>query len=176
MKIINIRVPFGKNEAHLIRRCSFVGSTNEQTFLADETGSVRWLCFNINGFDFNYKNNCNIDNIWSQAFALYKSTTNRNQWDMTKQEIELNEKHNKQFKIASVEQDLICKYFQPSNKLEGQFYTSTDILVFLKPLNIYLNNIAIGRALKTLGFEREKFNNSYGYWLQKKLDILNNFQ
>jgi predicted P-loop ATPase len=165
MKNINIRVPFGRNEAHLLRRCSFVGSTNEQSFLADETGSVRWLCFNIKGINWDYAKHCNVDFIWAQAYALFQQTTNRNQWDLTKEEIEHNEKRNAKFKQLSVEQELIGKYFEKAIIGQGSHFTSTDILVYLRPLGVNLNAVAVGRAMQSLGYEKAKENTVYGYWL-----------
>jgi predicted P-loop ATPase len=168
MKNINIRVPFGRNEAHLLRRCSFVGSTNEQSFLADETGSVRWLCFNIKGINWDYAKHCNVDFIWSQAFALWKSTTNRNQWDLSKEEIEENEKRNSKFKQLSVEQELIGKYFDKAQHGQGKHFTSTDVMVYLRPLLVNINAVAVGRAMHSLGYEKAKENGIYGYWVHPK--------
>ncbi|CAA9203365.1 VapE domain-containing protein [Flavobacterium collinsii] len=168
MKNINIRVPFGRNEANLLRRCSFVGSTNEQSFLADETGSVRWLCFNIKGINWDYSKHCNVDFIWSQAYALFKSTTNRNQWDLSKDEIEQNEKRNSKFKQLSTEQELIGKYFEKAQVGQGMHFTSTDVLVYLRPLGVNVNAIAVGRAMHSLGYEKAKDNGIYGYWVHPK--------
>lgn len=168
MKNINIRVPFGRNEANLLRRCSFVGSTNEQSFLADETGSVRWLCFNIKGINWDYAKHCNVDYVWAQAFALFKSTTNRNQWDLSKEEIEQNEKRNSKFKQLSVEQELIGRYFEKMPIGQGKHFTSTDILVYLRPLGVVVNAVAVGRAMHSLGYEKQKENGVYGYWVFPK--------
>jgi len=168
MKNINIRVPFGRNEANLLRRCSFVGSTNEQSFLADETGSVRWLCFNIKGINWDYSKHCNVDFIWSQAYALFKCTTNRNQWDLSKDEIEQNEKRNSKFKQLSTEQELIGKYFEKAQIGQGTHFTSTDVLVYLRPLGVNVNAVAVGRAMHSLGYEKAKDNGIYGYWVHPK--------
>lgn len=168
MKNINIRVPFGRNEAHLLRRCSFVGSTNEQSFLADETGSVRWLCFNIKGINWDYSKHCNVDFIWAQAYALWRSTTNRNQWDLSREEIEQNEKRNAKFKQLSTEQELISKYFEKATHGQGKHYTSTDVLVYLRPLGVTLNAVAVGRSMQSLGYEKAKESGVYGYWVHPK--------
>jgi predicted P-loop ATPase len=168
MKNINIRVPFGRNEAHLLRRCSFVGSTNEQSFLADETGSVRWLCFNIHGINWDYSKHCNVDFVWAQAYALWQSTKNRNQWDLSKEEITQNEKRNAKFKQLSIEQELIGRYFEKPTGKQGKHFTSTDILVYLRPLGVNINAIAVGRAMHSLGYDKAKENGIYGYWVLPK--------
>lgn len=53
---ISVRRPFERNTTDAPRRCSFFGSTNRAEFLNDETGSVRWLCFEIDNINFDYKN------------------------------------------------------------------------------------------------------------------------
>ena len=68
---INERLPYDKRNTTLSRICSFVGSTNQSTFLSDETGNVRWLCFELLGqIDFNYSKEVDINRVWTQAFHL----------------------------------------------------------------------------------------------------------
>ena len=53
---INVRLPFARRTSVHPRRANFIGSTNNDEFLTDETGSVRWLCFEIEGtLNFDYK-------------------------------------------------------------------------------------------------------------------------
>ena len=41
------------------------------SFLNDETGSVRWLCFELKGrIDFAYSKEVDINKVWSQAYHL----------------------------------------------------------------------------------------------------------
>ena len=54
---IKTRLPYDKRASVLKRRCSFVGSTNNEEFLSDETGNVRWICFAINSINWDYSNN-----------------------------------------------------------------------------------------------------------------------
>ena len=58
---INERLPYDRKNTILPRISSFIGSTNRDTFLDDETGSVRWLCFQITGINWNYRQEINID-------------------------------------------------------------------------------------------------------------------
>jgi predicted P-loop ATPase len=65
---VRVRHPYGSRMQTDPRRASFIGSTNEQSFLTDTTGSVRWLCFEINSIEFTYES-IGIDNIWSQPYV-----------------------------------------------------------------------------------------------------------
>ena len=61
----NIRLPYARKAEFLERICSFVGSTNRTDFLTDETGSIRWLIFEVYSFDFNYSKEIDMDKVWA---------------------------------------------------------------------------------------------------------------
>jgi predicted P-loop ATPase len=166
---INERLPYDKKNSILTRVASFIGSTNMSTFLQDETGSVRWLCFVVKNINWQYRNEFNIDNLWSQAFAL----SNDINFDetLTAQDIQLNELRNDKFQIVSPEKDMIQKYFtSPKNKDEAEFLTPTEVLHYINTytIGIRLSTIVIGKALKAIGFKRDKQHQVYGYWVAKK--------
>lgn len=119
--------------------------------------------------NWNYKKEFNIDNLWSQAFAL----SNDANFDetLTVQDIQQNELRNDKFQIVSPEKDLIQKYFtSPKSRDEAEFLTPTEILHYINTYTsgIRLSNIGIGKALKAIGFKRDKHNQVYGYWVVKK--------
>lgn len=155
--VVKIRRPYDKKPILTPRRASFVGSTNKSEFLSDETGSVRWICFElINRIDFNYKKDIDINNVWKQAYSLYKQGF---KYELTPEEIEENEKANRAYQITTEEQELIQKCYSPATKeTHNVFYQATDIKSALleKFPHARLNNITIGRALKILGFKQEQ--------------------
>jgi predicted P-loop ATPase len=166
---INERLPYDKKNSILPRVASFIGSTNMSTFLQDETGSVRWLCFVVKNINWQYRTEFNIDNLWSQAFAL----SNDINFDetLTAQDIQQNELRNDKFQIVSPEKDLIQKHFtSPKSSDEAEFLTPTEILHYINTYTsgIRLSNVGIGKALKAIGFKRDKHNQVYGYWVVKK--------
>jgi predicted P-loop ATPase/5S rRNA maturation endonuclease (ribonuclease M5) len=167
---INERLPYDKKNSVIPRVASFIGSTNMSTFLQDETGSVRWLCFVVKSINWNYKIEFNIDNLWSQAYSLSKD----NDFDETLsvQDIRQNELRNDKFQIVSPEKDLILKHFCIPTKIQdAEFLTSTDILYHLnlQTVGIRLSSVGIGKALKAIGFKRDKHNQVYGYWVEKRI-------
>lgn len=53
------------------RRCVFVGTTNEDEFLVDQTGNRRWLPIKVNECDIEaIKSDC--EQIWAQAAFLFR--------------------------------------------------------------------------------------------------------
>ena len=161
---INERLPYARNASFLVRTCSFIGSTNQKDFINDETGSVRWLCFDIKSINFNYRKNCQIDKVWQQAYHLSQSTDF--DYEMTVEELEKNEIRNRNFEKISMEAELINKYYEQGDKV---FKTATDILCHIKNKeNIVLAPVHIGRALHKLGIERSRYKGIFGYWLTNK--------
>lgn len=150
---VKIRRPYDSRPVLMPRRCNFIGSTNKDEFLTDETGSVRWLCFEIDGINWDYKQNIDINLVWAQAFALYKTGF---KYDLTIEEIEKNEEVNKHFRIESDEMQFIMKHFEPSEKSVGNFYTTSSICDFLNTRYPYLKTNAnrVGKAMKMIGFQR----------------------
>lgn len=166
---INERLPYDKKNSILPRVASFIGSTNMSTFLQDETGSVRWLCFVVKNINWQYRNEFNIDNLWSQAFAL--SIDINFDETLTVQDIQLNELRNDKFQIVSPEKDMIQKYFtSPRNMDEAEFLTPTEVLHYINTYTsgIRLSPVGVGKALKAIGFKRDKQHQVYGYWVAKK--------
>ncbi|MBI5541378.1 MAG: toprim domain-containing protein, partial [Bacteroidia bacterium] len=98
---IKIRRPYDKSPTSASRRASFFGSTNKAEFLTDETGSVRWLCFELTGrINWDYKKDLSVDDIWRQAYTLYKQGF---KYELTADEIKVNDEANQQYQITTPE-------------------------------------------------------------------------
>lgn len=167
---IKTRLPYGKRDVILSRVANFIGSTNMSTFLVDESGSVRWLCFIVKKIDFDYSLKVNINNLWSQAFALSKDENFKEA--MTIEDVKQNEIRNDKFQILSPERELIPKYFEvPTNNEFRDHLTSTEILhhISLWTSGVRLTAGAIGKAMPKCGFTRKKNKKGiWGYWVIKK--------
>lgn len=166
---IKVRFPYDKKEIVVKRVANFIGSTNLSTFLHDETGSVRWLCFVADKIDFSYKKNFDINNLWSQAFAL----ANDKDFDETITSLDMseNELRNAKFQMQSPEKDLVCKFLEiPKNTEEEQILTSTEIQHYLAGFanSIKLNNNALGKALTSLKFRKIRSSTTTKYAVKYK--------
>jgi predicted P-loop ATPase len=152
------RLPYGAREVNLTRRANIVGSTNNTEFLSDDTGSVRWLCFELaDKLNFDYKTDIDINSIWAQAYYLYKSGF---KYELTPSEIIENETVNANHRIITIEQELIQATFAPSSKnaLGSIFKCATEIKIILAekyPTEKLSNLNNIGKALRVLGFQKE---------------------
>ena len=161
---VNERLPYADKSTNIPRICSFIGSTNRTELLNDDTGSVRWIIFNVIGkLNFTYKEEFDIDNLWRQAYhlAFYDKEFKP---DLTDEDVKINEKRNEEYTIQTIEKEVIATYYQPSTDLED-FRTSTEIIQELHFLNHRLNVQRIGGALSRFKFERIKHSKRqvYGY-------------
>jgi predicted P-loop ATPase len=177
---VKARHPFERKTKTTPRRASFMGSTNEQEFLSDETGSVRWLCFEVESINWNYSKDIDIDKVWSQAYQLYINASF--DYKLTREEIKENERSNQRFQKGSPEKDLVQKFFTQASENDYElFLTATEILqdISLNVGTIKLNHNKIGKALVSLGYKRcsvripEKFDYPvYGYYVKKNFHNL----
>jgi predicted P-loop ATPase len=152
---IKVRHPYDRKPKLEPRRASIWGSTNKDEFLTDETGSVRWLCFNISDINFAYKTDIDINKVWSQAYHLYACGF---KYEMTTEEIMENERANHHYKTLTVEAELLHKYYGPATEVSYEcFLTATEIsteLTILTESKIRINPVEVGKALKMLGFHQ----------------------
>ncbi|MEH6537695.1 MAG: VapE domain-containing protein [Psychroserpens sp.] len=164
---INDRLPYASKNTIIPRVASFIGSTNMSTFLHDETGSVRWLCFVIDGIDWKYKEEFNVDKLWSQAYALSKDDNFIA--ELSREDIAENERRNDKFQYLSTERELLEKYFENPSTEGNEFMTSTDIRNYIKIYStLNVNEIQMGKALKACKYTRKKAYGRYGYYMMKK--------
>lgn len=167
----NIRLPYARKAEFLERICSFIGSTNRTDFLTDETGSIRWLIFEVYSFDFDYSKEIDVDKVWAQAYYNAFKRKNYNP-ELTATDIVENEKRNEKYAQVSMEQELISAHFEKSENIED-FLTATDIMLSINnALGLRLNNIKIGKALTSLKYQRVKHPKLqvYGYLIKRKTE------
>jgi len=157
---IRVRRAYGFHNESLVRRASFMGSVNTAQFLTDTTGSRRFLCFDVLAIEYRHK--VDIDWVFSQAFALYKSGYMF--WFDPEEVREIN-RNNEQFLVHSPEEELLLAHFSPVSLSKARrFLTSSQIISEVSEdsvCNLNLNPgsiIRMGLALKKNGFEKRDSN------------------
>ncbi|MDY3345631.1 VapE family protein [Riemerella anatipestifer] len=167
---VKVRLPYARKAETQRRICSFLGSTNKCDFLTDETGSVRWIVFEIKNIDFGYSKVINIDKFWSQ---VYYNTYKREDFkeEFSQNDILENELRNERYFNISPEQEVIIKHFEKSQNLTD-FLTASDIVFAMNhALGTQLNHMKVGKALTKLKYERIKHPKLqvYGYLIKRKI-------
>ena len=159
LEMINIRRPYCHFTESLIRRASFIGSVNEKEFLNDETGSRRFLCFEV----LQVKDNHSLDlkNIYGQALALYKSGV---QYWFNAEENKALEINNYDYQQVNFYSEIIEKYFQPATKENATNQLTPTEIMYL--LNDRARIPTTEKSLQQIG----KYFTSRGYIKQKRKD------
>jgi len=165
-KNFDIRLPYGHCSQKIIKRCSFMASTNRNAFLSDPTGSRRFIIFEVDGVK--YERKFDVDKMYSQAKHLY---FNEFRYWFNKEEIDYINKRNEKFSTDSPEEQLLLQYFKPVAaaelcrslpetilKQKGIFFLSTtgvaNELMKETTNRIFINIKKLGGFLRKHGFKK----------------------
>lgn len=153
---IRFRLPYGKTNTTLYAHASFMGNTNKYEFLRDETGSIRFLCFTLKRINFAYSKEVDMNNIYSQAYSLYRSGF---MYDLTRDEEAEIQAYNRKYQALTHEQELLMRYFEPCMKVDNEavFLTSSEISEEIQRVSMMkISPESIGKGLRFLKFEADQ--------------------
>lgn len=157
---INERLPYGKHRQFYPRRANFFGSTNNDEFLTDTTGNVRWLCFEVESFEPDFwkpgsPNYIEINKVWAEAKHLYDKGE---PYQLTADERGENEESNQKHQKRTIEEEMILNYCEPDEARNKENHkTATQVAEYLavqSSLGQKISRDNVGRALSFLGYER----------------------
>ncbi|MCB0642542.1 MAG: hypothetical protein KDC44_12925, partial [Phaeodactylibacter sp.] len=170
---VKCRRPYARFEEVLPKICSFMGSTNEDQFLFDMSGSRRFLVFKILHINLDQAKSLDLDKVYAQAFRLWRSGF---QYWIPREDIQELEEQNSEFKVQMFELEMLVNYYRIPTEKDNEkpsFMTTTEIK---NDLEFYVNKTPIsikrlGHALRQLGFDRKKRSidgvSLYGYEVMK---------
>lgn len=69
-QVDKVRLPYGRRAEEFPRQCIFIGTTNQEDYLHDETGNRRFWCVTIKEADLNWIKE-NRDQLFAEAVELY---------------------------------------------------------------------------------------------------------
>jgi len=164
---IRMRKAYGHNNETMPRRASFAGSVNTAQFLNDSTGSRRFLCFELEGIQ--YQHDVDINLAFSQALFLFKSGF---RYWFDQEEIKSITENNEQYQLRSPEEELLLTWFEPCERENANAFLNTSQiaakLAEKAKINITDSTInKLGKALKKHNFIRFNTKNGYVYSLNE---------
>jgi len=164
---IRMRKAYGHNN-EIMPRASFAGSVNTAQFLNDSTGSRRFLCFELEGIQYQHEVDINL--AFSQALFLFKSGF---RYWFDQEEIKSITANNEQYQLHSPEEELLLTWFEPCEKEAATaFLNASQIASKLSErtkLNLSDGTInKLGKALKKHNFTRLKKEGIYVYAVLEK--------
>ena len=127
-EIVTVRKSYGRHDTKKPALASLIGTVNNTSgFLADESGSRRFLITRLTRIDLNYQK-LDINQIWAQAHQLYlDGETNR----LEPEEAAAQRKVNEQYEVETVLSDWIDKYFEFDPSYTDR-YSMADIITAMQ--------------------------------------------
>jgi len=164
---IRMRKAYGHNNETMPRRASFAGSVNTAQFLNDSTGSRRFLCFELEGIQ--YQHNVDINMAFSQALFLFKSGF-RHWFDQ--EEIKSITENNEQYQLRSPEEELLLTWFEPIERENATLFLNASQIAakLAEKAKININDGTInkiGKAMKKHNFIRISTKTGYVYAIRE---------
>ena len=156
------RKPYAHNSERRKHIATYCGTGNNLQFIDDDTGTRRWLPFEVMSIRSPHEYRIHHDEIFAQAYKLYLSGF---QYWFNDEEMKLVARHNERFEVAKQERELISKYYRlPHDGEPGIFVRSTEIMQTIGGLlTNQLTKNKLGRAMTALGFESVRSHGQCGY-------------
>ena len=153
----NLRRPFGRTSEDLRRLAVLCGTSNDEEIINDPTGNRRILPVNVIDIDHEKMEEINKIDLFIEIY--HEWVNNKDAFMLTKDEIEILNNCSSLNEQPSPEEEMILKYFIPSDNLGGNtvYLTNTEIKAYVeeKSPTIRLNTYKLGLTLKKLGFEKQ---------------------
>ena len=148
------RPPYGRNEVEYKRRCVFLGTTNRDDFLKDETGNRRFWPVEVGQVDRD-RLKADRDQIWAEAVHMLDQGA---RWHLTDEEAALAARQQAQY----TDQDERAAALAES--LKGR--TATTVMACIGMLGMKTekkDQMAVARMLRSLGWQKKR-TNAQKFW------------
>ena len=161
-KATDARKPYAHNSKRRIHIATYCGTSNDLQFIDDDSGTRRWLTFEVESIRSPFEYPIHHKEIFAQAYALYLKGFHY--WFEGK-ETDIVQLHNQQFEVPKPEQELVSKYYRVPAKGEAcEFVSATEIMQTIGGLLINrLTANKLGRAMKAMGFVSVRSRGQRGY-------------
>ena len=161
-KTTDARKPYAHNSERRIHIASYCGTSNNLQFIDDDSGTRRWLTFEVESIRSPLEYPIHHKEIFAQAYRLY---LNGFRYWFEGKETDVVQLHNKRFEVPKPEQDLVGKYYRAPAKDEPcVFVSSSEIMQTIGGLLINrLTPNKLGRVMKDMGFKRVRSRGERGY-------------
>lgn len=142
MKMVKMRLPYGRHIISVTRPCSFGLTGNKLEVLNDSTGSRRFFPFWVESIDSPFDNPIDYEALYAQAFKLAEPDSGFTSYVPVDEVSALNER-NRQFSVAILEHELVDHYLGKPNGYDRGVMESGGIITaylqqfaFKQPLDV----------------------------------------
>lgn len=166
---MTLRKSYGHHSEDYQRIAVLCGTSNDIDIINDPTGNRRILPVQIMDIDYSIYDKIDKIELFMELFWKWKEVGDN--WMLTKEEVATLNEHTTQFLEVSMEEDLILKYFTPSDPANytAEFMTATEMMTYCEQFltKQHLYHKKFGQILKKIGYEKIKKGNCYGFYCLK---------
>lgn len=149
-KWFNLRKPYGKLSEDFRRLSALAGTSNSLELLNDPTGNRRIIPVEVMYIDHKEYNDIDKIDLWIEAYQALQSGET---FELSNEDIKRLNLATSQFEEASLEGELLTKFFEPDGLTE---MTNSEIKYFIEVrTNQRLNQRKLGMELKRFGFQKK---------------------
>jgi len=167
---VKVRVPYGRYDLEKTAAASFIGTVNPDGtgFLNDPSGNRRFAIIELDGIDWSYETDVNIDQLWAQIYAMYNSNV---QYTLTPEEQTVQHDINTEHSSRALIDDIIDANFLIDAEQTKRFITTNDFIALLENMGLRGQQFRIKNDLATAmskrgverGRRRIEGKRQYGY-------------
>lgn len=157
-KEVTVRRAYARYDIVKPAMVSMVGTINEDGagFLTDPTGNRRFVIVNLAQINWDYSQALDINQLWAQAFALYKMGES---WELNPEERQLQQLINAQYEMQSIFSVLFFEHYEVVPHSQA-YEKAADILSTLETYGLKGNQQAnlneLSRLMKQLGCKKSR--------------------
>lgn len=156
---VTVRKAYGRNDISKMAICSLIGTINNSSsgFLADETGSRRFMICYIGAIDWSYRE-IDRDQLWAQVYHHYREDGLMP--ELTPEEKAMQMEINKRYELENPIEDWVQQYFTITQDVDDTL-TMGDVLEHLALKGHRLHGsersqaMEVARALSVLGVKKK---------------------
>lgn len=162
------RPAYGRHSVTIKRHCVFCGTTNEESFISDNTGSRRFWPVKIGTVDTTWLQE-NRDQLWAEAVHAYKS--GESWWLDGKHETDL-KSVSEDFKETDPWQPLVEDYILGKNQLSVSEIMSSALDLDSNQMTKF-SQMRVSDILRDLGWKRKRtMKHSKRVYLWFRLEVI----
>lgn len=161
------RPSYGRYPLHKPALASFIGTVNlEGELLNDPTGHRRFWPVNITSIDWSYTQKIDINQVWAQAYVLYRAGE---PWRLSDEERSAHKTITDQYEVEDIYESYVRQWFDIDPAKHEWFIPTTEIMDKLKTYGGVKASsdtslqMRIATTMKRLGLSKQRRNQSMGY-------------
>jgi putative DNA primase/helicase len=150
-RTVTVRKPYGHHDVTKPAMASLIGTINNSGgFLADPTGSSRFLVVTLEKINFAYAKEVNITQLWAQAVAMYRAGQ---PWALSADERTQQDEINEAYRLDDPLVGALTAHFFLN---VDEWLPTNTIIEVLAEKGHRVSPHALGAAARELGLKRDK--------------------